>query len=130
MKLGLPLAIAGTLAFFLSPALGLAAAAEPANAQASHAIKKEVEIVSGGAAKSDLHLSWLRDFEHFKRDHPAITHDFNRDPMLVCSREFRTDHPEWASFLNEHPAIGADIEANPGNYVAIPPRLAYATEHK
>jgi hypothetical protein len=127
MKLGLPLAIAGTLAFFLSPALGLAAAAEPANAQSARVIK---EVVSGGAAKSDLHLSWLRDFEHFKRNHPAIAHDFNRDPMLVCSREFRTNHPEWASFLNEHPAIQADIKANPGNYVAIPPRLAYATEHK
>jgi hypothetical protein len=127
MKLGFSLAIAGTLAFLLSPALGMASAAEPANAHRARVIK---EVVSGGAAQSDLHLSWLRDFEQFKRDHPAIAHDFNRDPMLVRSRAFRTNHPEWASFLNEHPAIQADIDANPGNYVAIPPRLAYATQHR
>lgn len=124
MKLGFPLVTVGMLALFMSPGLVMAVAA-PTNAQGARIIK---EVVSGGAVQSDLHLNRIRDFEHFERNHPAIAHDFNRDPMLVCSRQFRTNHPEWAEFLNEHPAIGNDIEMNPGNYVAIPPRLAYAAQ--
>ncbi len=126
MKRAFPLATVGILALLISPALGNAAATT-ANARSREA--RKVEIVSGGATQLDLHLNWLRDFDNFERDHSAIARDLSRNPSLVRSNKFRSEHPEWAKFLTDHPAIRADVEANPGNYLVIKPRLAYASEH-
>jgi hypothetical protein len=101
--------------------------ASAANTESGHA--SNVEVVSGGATQSDLHLGRFREFESFARNHPAIARDFDRHPMLIRSTEFRRKHPEWATFLKQHPAIEADIQANPGNYVVIRPGLASASRH-
>lgn len=126
MKLVLPSATVCMLALLISPALSQAAVTT-AKARSGEAGK--VEIVSGGTTQSDLHLNWLRNFDNFERDHSAIARDLSRNPFLVRSSKFRSDHPEWAKFLTDHPAIRADIEANPGNYLVTTPRLAYASEH-
>jgi hypothetical protein len=120
MKLVLPLATVGILALLIGPALGQAAVTttNPHTARA-----QKVEIVSGGATQSDLHLDWFRTFGNFERDHSAITRELKRDPFLVRSSRFRHQHPEWATFLREHPAIHRDIVANPGDYLVIAPRL-------
>ncbi|HJU12440.1 MAG TPA: hypothetical protein VJ728_16270 [Candidatus Binataceae bacterium] len=111
----------------LVSALLLPATAGAANEEAGHA--RKAEIVSGGAAQSDLHLDRFREFDTFLRSHPVISRDFDRQPTLIRSREFRSKHPDWASFLREHPAIEADINANPGNYVVIGPNVASAYGH-
>ena len=126
MKRTFPLATAGLLALIFSPVLG-DAAATTAKVRSREAGK--VEIVSGGATQSDLHLNWLRDFDNFERGHSAIARDLSRDPYLVRSSKFQSEHPAWAKFVADHPAIRADIEANPGNYLVITPRLASASEH-
>jgi hypothetical protein len=126
MKLAFPLATMGMLALLISPALGQAAVTT-VNSRSREAGK--VEIVSGGAIQSDLHLNWLRDFGNFEHDHSAIAFDLSRNPFLVRSGEFRTEHPEWAIFLKNHPALCADIEANPGNYLVVTPHQVYASEH-
>jgi len=126
MKRLFPLATVA-LTLLVSPALSHA----EVTTQNTHSDKaRKVEIVSGGATQTDLHLSWLREFGNFERDHSAISRDFSRDPLLVSSNRFRNQHPEWAAFLRAHPAIQADIKANPGNYVVIRPRLAYVPKHE
>ncbi len=126
MKLVLPSATVCMLALLISPALSQAAIT---TAKARSGEARKVEIVSGGATQSDLHLNWLRDFDNFERSHSAIARDLSRDPYLVRSSKFQSEHPAWAKFVADHPAIRADIEANPGNYLVITPRLAYASEH-
>ncbi|HVB81479.1 MAG TPA: hypothetical protein VNE82_16215 [Candidatus Binataceae bacterium] len=126
MKVVLSLATIGILAMFINPALGQSAVTT-AKTQSGKA--RAVEIVSGGAAQSDLHLNWMREFGSFERANPAIARQFRRDPSLVRNVEFRNEHSSWAAFLREHPAIRADIEANPGNYLVVSPDLAYVSEH-
>jgi hypothetical protein len=127
MKRVLPfLGTVGIVALLFGPATGQAAAAS-AKTQSSRS--SPAEVVSGGATQSDLHLNWLRDFSRFEDAHPAIAREFRQDPLLVRNAEFRSEHSSWAAFLKEHPAIRSDIEANPGNYLVIPPRLAYGAEH-
>ena len=119
-RLSVSLAVLGMLVFLGTAALfPTMALANRTNQRGSKMV-----IVSGGAAQSDLHLNWLNAFGDFERAHPEIARDFNRHPLLVCNQEFRSSHPEWATFLKEHAALRADIEANPGNYLVIPPRLA------
>jgi hypothetical protein len=118
----------GGLLMLLLTVLFLPATAGAANTETGHG--RKVEIVSGGATQSDLHLNMLREFGSFERSHPAIARAFDRQPMLIRSKEFRSRHPEWATFLREHPAIEADIEANPGNYVVIRPGMASASWHR
>jgi hypothetical protein len=83
-------------------------------------------IVSGSATNHDLHLNWLRSFDAFQSNHPAIAHAFWHNPTLVVNSRFRHEHREWAGFLSSHPDIARDIAANPGNYVVIEPRYAAA----
>jgi hypothetical protein len=85
-------------------------------------------IVSGSATNHDLHLNWLRSFDTFQSNHPAIARAFWHNPTLVVSSRFRHEHPEWAGFVSTHPDIARDIAANPGNYVVIEPRYAAAFE--
>lgn len=124
MKRVLLLAMAGTMALLLRPATGRAAS------NAMNTETPKVVIVSGGASESDLHLNRQRAFERFERDHPTIARDFRRQPLEVSSGNFRTENPEWSAFLAQHPAIRADIERNPGNYVVITPREEHALEHE
>jgi hypothetical protein len=121
------LATGGLLTLLLT-SMFLPAIAGAANVEGGHG--RRVEIVSGGATQSDLHLDRLREFEGFMQSHPEIARDINRQPTLIRSAEFRSKHSQWATFLREHPTIKADIEANPGNYVIIRPNVASSSWHR
>ena len=44
------------------------------------------------------------------------------DPSLIKNDSWVKKHPELAEFFVQHPDIRDDMEENPGNYVAPPPR--------
>jgi len=115
-----PLATASIVALLISPGFGNAATI---TATAHSRYPNKVTIVSGGASQSDLHLNWFRDFDNFESEHAIIARDLGRNPVLVRSSKFRSEHPEWATFLTDHPGLCADIDANPGNYLVITPRV-------
>jgi hypothetical protein len=127
MRLALLLATGGLLMFPLT-CVSLPSIACAANREGGHA--RKVEIASGGATQTDLHLNRFREFDSFMRSHPEVARDINRQPMLIRSTEFRSSHPQWATFLRQHPAIKADIETNPGNYVVIRANVASTSWHR
>ena len=80
------------------------------------------EIVFQAANTSDLPMQKLQEWGSFASQHPDIARQLAYKPSLINSDAYAKKHPELGEFFSAHPDIREAMAANPGNYVAIPPR--------
>jgi hypothetical protein len=79
-------------------------------------------IVFKAADPSDFPMQKLDTWGDFASQHPNIARELAYKPSLIDSDDYAKKRPELGAFFSEHPDIREAMEANPGNYVAIPPR--------
>jgi hypothetical protein len=79
-------------------------------------------IVFEAANNSDIAVDKLKAWGDFAAEHPQIASQLAHNNSLINSDAYTKKHPELAQFFSEHPDIREAMAANPGNYVAIPPR--------
>jgi hypothetical protein len=114
------------ISFLLVAAAIPLAFAGPATAQEG----KTLGVVSNGnktiefkaADTSDLDMQKLQAWSSFASEHPEIASQLAHKPSLINSDAYAKKHPELDQFFSAHPDIRDAMAANPGNYVAIPPR--------
>ncbi len=70
----------------------------------------------------DIDTQKLKTWNVFASRHPKVASDLAHNPALINDDAYAKKHPRLAAFLSEHPDIREAMTANPGNYVAIPPR--------
>ncbi|MGA7872217.1 MAG: hypothetical protein WCA22_15125 [Candidatus Binatus sp.] len=80
------------------------------------------EIVFKAADTSDIAMQKLQTWGAFASAHPKIARELAYKPSLINNDGYAKKHPELADFFSAHPDIREAMAANPGNYVAIPPR--------
>src|SRR5208337_723046 len=64
----------------------------------------------------------LKMWNDFASSHPKVASQLAYKPALINDDAYAKKHPELGAFFTEHPDIREAMAANPGNYVAIPPR--------
>jgi len=74
------------------------------------------------ADKRDIDTQKLQTWNDFASGHPKVASELAHNPSLIHNDGYAKDHPELGSFFSAHPDIREAMAANPGNYVAIPPR--------
>ena len=80
------------------------------------------EIIFKAADTSDLPMDKLHAWSEFASQHPDIARTLGYHPSLIKNENWVKKHSELAEFFAQHPDIREDMEENPGNYVAPPPR--------
>ena len=71
---------------------------------------------------SDLPMDKLHAWSEFASQHPDIARTLGYHPSLIKNENWVKKHSELAEFFAQHPDVREDMEENPGNYVAPPPR--------
>jgi hypothetical protein len=79
-------------------------------------------IIFEAANDGDLPVQQLQAWGDFAAQHPDIANQLAHNNRLIGNNGYVQKHSELAQFFSEHPDIQEAMEANPGNYVAIPPR--------
>ncbi len=74
------------------------------------------------ADTSDIDMRKLHTWNAFASEHPKEASELAHNSSLINDDGYAKDHPELGAFFSAHPDIRQDMAANPGNYVAIPPR--------
>ena len=64
----------------------------------------------------------LKTWNDFASEHPNVASALAHNPALINDDGYAKKHPQLAAFFSAHPEIRDAMAANPGNYVAIPPR--------
>lgn len=64
----------------------------------------------------------LKTWNDFASGHPKVASDLAHNPALINDDGYAKKHPQLGAFFSAHPDIREAMVANPGNYVAIPPR--------
>jgi hypothetical protein len=59
----------------------------------------------------------MADFGGFLHSHSDIQKDVARDPSVVKDHDYVQHHAELDAYLNAHPAVRADLMANPHSFV-------------
>jgi len=70
----------------------------------------------------DIDTQKLTAWNAFAAGHPKLASELARKPALINDDAYAKKHPQLGEFFTAHPDIRAAMAANPGNYVAIPPR--------
>ena len=64
----------------------------------------------------------LKTWNDFASEHPNVASQLAHNPALINDDGYAKKHPQLGAFFSAHPDIREAMAANPGNYVAIPPR--------
>jgi len=64
----------------------------------------------------------LKTWNDFASEHPNVASALAHNPALINDDGYAKKHPQLGAFFSAHPEIREAMAANPGNYVAIPPR--------
>jgi len=71
---------------------------------------------------SDIDREPLVTWGNFAAAHPGIARALAYKPSLMSDPGYLKKHLELSSFFEAHPKVREAMAANPGNFVAIPPR--------
>jgi hypothetical protein len=74
------------------------------------------------ANTSDIDMHKLTMWNGFATAHPKVASQLAHNPALINDDGFAKKHPQLDAFFSAHPDVRQAMAANPGNYVAIPPR--------
>lgn len=74
------------------------------------------------ADSRDIDTHKLKMWNEFASTHPKVASQLANKPALITDDAYAKKHPELGTFFSAHPDIRQAMAANPGNYVAIPPR--------
>src|ERR1700674_2206308 len=70
-------------------------------------------------------------FSQFLASQPGVASDLRDNPELLYDETYRSDHPELAQFLADHPRIWAHLNAQRETAGAAPDQFgAYDTQHR
>ncbi|MGA8643857.1 hypothetical protein [Candidatus Binatus sp.] len=70
----------------------------------------------------DIDTHKLKTWNDFASQHPKVASELAHNPALINDDAYAKKHPQLGAFFSAHPEIRQAMAANPGNYVAIPPR--------
>jgi hypothetical protein len=70
----------------------------------------------------DIDTHKLKTWNAFASEHPKVANELAHNPALINDDAYAKKHPHLGAFFSAHPDIREAMAANPGNYVAIPPR--------
>ena len=90
--------------------------------------KGDLDIIVEGATNDDLNIAQYRAFDRFAAEHPQTVEILKKNPELLDSEKYLVTHRELTEFLDAHPDIKPDYDANPGNYVPLEPSVEKAVE--
>ena len=74
------------------------------------------------ADSRDIDTHKLKIWNDFASGHPKVASELAHNPALINDDGYAKKHPQLGAFFSAHPEIREAMAANPGNYVAIPPR--------
>jgi hypothetical protein len=74
------------------------------------------------ADSRDIDSHKLKTWNNFASEHPKLSSELAHNPALINDDAYAKKHPQLGAFFSAHPEIREAMAANPGNYVAIPPR--------
>ena len=74
------------------------------------------------ANTSDIDMHKLTMWNAFATAHPKVASQLAQNPKLITDDAYANKHPQLGQFFSSHPEVRQAMAANPGNYVAIPPR--------
>jgi hypothetical protein len=74
------------------------------------------------ADSRDIDTHKLKTWNDFASGHPKVASELAHNPALINDDGYAKKHPQLSAFFSAHPDIRQAMAANPGNYVAIPPR--------
>ena len=74
------------------------------------------------ADSRDIDTQKLKTWNDFASQHPKVASDLAHNPKLINDDAYAKKHRQLGAFFSAHPEIREAMAANPGNYVAIPPR--------
>ena len=74
------------------------------------------------ADSRDIDTHKLKVWNDFAAGHPKVASELAHHPALISDDGYAKKHPQLGAFFTAHPEIREAMAANPGNYVAIPPR--------
>ena len=74
------------------------------------------------ADSRDIDTVKLKTWNDFASGHPKVASELATNPKLINDDAYAKKHPQLGAFFSAHPDIRQAMTANPGNYVAIPPR--------
>ena len=74
------------------------------------------------ADSRDIDTVKLKTWNDFASGHPKVASELAHNPALINDEAYAKKHPQLGAFFSAHPDIRNAMAANPGNYVAIPPR--------
>jgi hypothetical protein len=74
------------------------------------------------ADSRDIDMHKLKTWNAFASEHPKVASDLAHNSALINDDGYAKKHPQLGAFFSAHPDIREAMAANPGNYVAIPPR--------
>jgi len=70
----------------------------------------------------DIDKQKLKTWNDFASEHPKVASELAHNTALINDAAYAKKHPQLGAFFSAHPDIHDAMAANPGNYVAIPPR--------
>jgi hypothetical protein len=74
------------------------------------------------ADSRDIDSQKLKTWNEFASGHQKMASALAHNPALINDDGYLKKHPQLSAFFSAHPDIRQSMAANPGNYVAIPPR--------
>lgn len=119
--------------YFISPAEKSVAAAAPPK---SRPAAKPAAVKSDGQPVFEFGVTPenIGRMDQFLEDHPDITKDLTKHPLLVTNHSYLDHHRELRRFFDEHVRVRAAFAEDPryfvprGGFGARPPALQIATE--
>jgi hypothetical protein len=84
--------------------------------------KGNTTIVFEAANDSDVHTRMLNTWDAYAQEHPGVANTLAYKPWLINDPAYLQRHPSLDQFFQQHPNIKVAMNADPGNFSAIPPR--------
>jgi len=92
-------------------------------AESAKAIQQgNTTIVFKPAGTSNIDAKRLRIWNGFAQVHPKVAKELAYNSSLMNDHAYLAKHPQLDAFFQGHPGVKQDMEKNPGNFNAIPPR--------
>jgi hypothetical protein len=88
----------------------------------STVVNGNTTTVFKAADSRDIDAQKLKVWNNFASGHPKVASELAHNPALINDADYAKKHPQLGAFFSAHPDIHGAMAANPGNYVAIPPR--------
>jgi hypothetical protein len=112
-----------TLLIAVALPVALAAPAFAQNGQTlGTVVNGNTTTVFKAADNRDLDTHKLQTWNDFASTHQKVAAELARNPGLINDAGYAKKHPQLGAFFLAHPDVRQSMAANPGNYVAIPPR--------